>query len=110
MAELHDLVAPYALDALEPAEAALFEAHLEGCADCRAELAGLSESAADIAAGVSEDPPPAIKDAVMSAIEEPAPAGASVVDIRSRTARLAWTVAAAAAVIAFVFFGLWSAT
>jgi anti-sigma-K factor RskA len=38
-AEMHDLVALYALDALEAEERDSFETHLETCADCEASLA-----------------------------------------------------------------------
>ena len=35
----HDELAAYAVDALDPDERAAVEAHLDGCAPCRAELA-----------------------------------------------------------------------
>ena len=38
-ADLHSLLAPYALDALDDEERTRFEAHLDQCTDCQAELA-----------------------------------------------------------------------
>jgi anti-sigma factor RsiW len=38
-ADLHDLTAAYALDALDPDEAREYEAHLARCERCRAERA-----------------------------------------------------------------------
>ncbi len=40
MSELHSLVAPYALDALNESDARSFEEHLALCERCREELAG----------------------------------------------------------------------
>ncbi len=110
MAEVHDLAAPYALDALDPEEAARFEAHLDNCARCRAELADLGESAADLAAAHAVAPPPHVKEAVMNAVDAESAGSGVVVNMRPRRSGLAWTLTAAAAVIAVVFFGLWSVT
>lgn len=44
--ELHDLAPFYVLDALDEADRVRFEAHLAGCARCRAEVAELSETLA----------------------------------------------------------------
>ena len=110
MSDLHDLVAPYALDALPPDEREQFETHLETCKTCPTELANLRESAANIADAVAVTPPPGVKEAVMTAIAEEEPPVADVFDIDRRRVRLAWTLAAAAAVVALVFIGMWSVT
>jgi hypothetical protein len=47
--ELRDLVAVYALDAVEPGERAAIEAHLETCPRCRADLRTYQETAAALA-------------------------------------------------------------
>ena len=47
--DVHDLTAAYALDALEPAEAEAYEAHLGQCEECRAQLAELNEAATALA-------------------------------------------------------------
>ncbi|PZG82515.1 anti-sigma factor, partial [Streptomyces sp. NTH33] len=47
--DLHSLAAPYALDALEPAERARFEKHVRKCGPCAAEVRDLSEDAVRLA-------------------------------------------------------------
>jgi hypothetical protein len=54
--EAGDLLAPYALDAVDGEERAELEAHLAGCPRCRAELDGLREVAAAIGNGVEPLP------------------------------------------------------
>jgi anti-sigma-K factor RskA len=64
----HDLTAAYALDALDPDEAEVYERHLGQCEECREELAGLSESAAALAfATVAPAPPLALRAAILDA-------------------------------------------
>ncbi|PRY48795.1 anti-sigma factor RsiW [Geodermatophilus tzadiensis] len=72
--ELRELLGALALGHLEPAEAARVRAHLDGCADCRAELAELAPLAARLAA-VDPDaldrtptPPPGLGAAVLARI------------------------------------------
>ncbi|MGH3650589.1 MAG: anti-sigma factor [Acidimicrobiia bacterium] len=107
MAEMHDLVAPYALDALDPDEAIRFEAHLETCESCRGELTRLTEGAADLAESVVEAPPARVKVAVLDAISDERTA--TVTSLRPRR-NVPWLVAGAAAAVALVFFGLWMTT
>lgn len=107
MSDIHDLVAPYALDALDPEEAREFEAHLRTCEACRADLVQMREGAADVAASASTAPPPALKSAVMEAIgDTPAP----VTRLEPRRSPIWLAAAAAAAVVAIVFAGLWMTT
>ncbi len=54
---LHDLAAPYALDALDPGERDAFEAHLQSCPDCRAEVDELREAAVGLSEGLELEPP-----------------------------------------------------
>ena len=51
--------AAYLLDALDPGERSAFEAHLERCETCRAQLAELTPSVAMLAASVEPAEPPA---------------------------------------------------
>ncbi len=51
--DTHALLAPYALDALDPDERARFEAHLDECEECASELAGFVETATKLG-GVHE--------------------------------------------------------
>ena len=65
----HLLVGAYALDALGDEERAVVEAHLEGCAACREELAGFAATAAALADAVAEPPAPATRAAVLAAAD-----------------------------------------
>lgn len=69
MSEIHDAVAAYALDALDPAEQEEFELHLAGCADCRAEVAELGEIASGLVLSAgAPPPPPALRASVLAGI------------------------------------------
>ncbi len=67
-ADLHDLAAPYALDALDPSERGAFEAHLGTCADCRGAVAALQEGAAHLAALSAVPPPPGMRKRVLAEV------------------------------------------
>lgn len=67
--EIHALSGAYAVDALEPAERALFEEHLASCASCQAEVTSLHE-ATTLLGGLDETAPPAeLRDRVLSGIQ-----------------------------------------
>ncbi|MGD9793412.1 MAG: anti-sigma factor [Acidimicrobiia bacterium] len=71
MSDLHSLAALYALDALDDdLDRARFEAHLAECAECRREVGEFSDVAAELAGAVAETPPPALRTAVLSSIDE----------------------------------------
>lgn len=65
-ADVHTLTGAYALDALDDAERAVFEAHLAGCAACREEVAALRETAARLTDGVAVAPPPVVRTRVLA--------------------------------------------
>ncbi|CAL9312993.1 anti-sigma factor [Streptomyces sp. R02] len=73
----HSLAAPYALDALEPAERVRFERHLTSCDRCAAEVRDLTEDAVRLAWSTAAPAPPALRDRVLAAVrttaQEPAP-------------------------------------
>jgi anti-sigma factor RsiW len=106
-ADLHDLTAAYALDALDPEEAREYEAHLARCERCRAELASLSEAAGALAYATEAPAPPAELRARI--LQQAQRERSNVVPLRSR-----WVapVAAAAAVAACAAIGLgvWAAS
>jgi len=56
--EARELIPAYAVDALAPEEARALEAHVEGCAACRQELAAFRETAVELAAGLPQVTPP----------------------------------------------------
>jgi anti-sigma factor RsiW len=75
-----DDVGAYLLGALEPAEAAAFEGHVAGCAECRAEVERLRTAADALPRSVEPFAPPAsLKRSLMEAVREEsaqqAPAG-----------------------------------
>jgi anti-sigma-K factor RskA len=103
--ELHDLVAPYALDALDDEERLEFERHLEECEQCREQLAELQEAAAALAFAESEEPPPELRERILAAAREN---GRVVQFPRRRWLFPATAVAAAAAAIVAIGVGLWA--
>ncbi|GAA3124037.1 anti-sigma factor [Streptomyces echinatus] len=92
----HSLAAPYALDALEPAERRRFEKHLAGCDRCAAEVRDLAEDAVRLAWSTAAPAPAALRDRVLAAVratpQEPAPFGNGAArqeaQARPRTRRL----------------------
>ena len=107
--DLHTLSAPYALDALTPAERAEFEEHLRTCERCQAELAGLQGTAASLAFAVEGPAPPAaLRAAILDAARAERP---NVVPLRPRR-NVTYVAAAlaAAASVAAVAFGVWAAS
>jgi anti-sigma factor RsiW len=63
--DIHSLVGAYAVDAVDDAERARFEAHLATCAECRAEVDGLRGAASSVAALADTPPPASLKAALM---------------------------------------------
>lgn len=66
--DLHSLVAPYALDALDPHERALFEAHLDRCSTCQAELPGFQATAARLGDTVGLTPSAGLRERILTEI------------------------------------------
>jgi len=66
--DVHALSGAYAVDALDDVERARFEQHLKGCADCRAEVQSLQETAAVLGTEPVE-PPAALRNQVLAGIE-----------------------------------------
>ncbi|TML54684.1 MAG: hypothetical protein E6G15_05775 [Actinobacteria bacterium] len=107
--ELHSLVAPYALDALDETDERSFEEHLALCERCRGELAGLREAAAALAyTAPATQPPPELKERILAQARSERP---NVVPLRRKRN---WTttlgIAAAAAAAVAIGLGLWGAT
>jgi anti-sigma-K factor RskA len=103
--DLHHLLAPYVLDALEPDERHLFEAHLEQCELCRSELGGFVETANRLGGAEAEPPPPGLRDRLMAmaAITPQERPVVTAIAQRSRLRRALPRIAvAAAAVVAAV--------
>jgi anti-sigma-K factor RskA len=64
--EPHTLAGAYALDALSAADMARFERHLARCQACAAEISGLRETAARLAAAAAAEPPAGLVERVLA--------------------------------------------
>jgi anti-sigma factor RsiW len=106
MADLHDLTAAYALDALDERERSSYEEHLGSCERCRAELSTLAPTAAALAyLPSSPAPPAALRGRILAAATE---GRENVVPLR-RGPTYRWVAAAAAvAACAALVLGIWA--
>ncbi|WP_369168227.1 anti-sigma factor [Streptomyces sp. R28] len=87
-ADLHSLAAPYALDALEPAERLRFEKHLKTCDSCAAEVRALSEDAVRLAWSTAAPAPAAMRDRVLAAVRTTPQESAGWESARARAPQL----------------------
>lgn len=103
--ELHDLVAPYALNALDDEERAQFERHLSRCEECQVQLVEFQEAAAALAFAERREPPPELRGRILEAAHE----NGKVIALPSRRWVFPATVAtAAAAAVAAIALGVWA--
>lgn len=65
---LHTLLGPYVLDALDEPERLEFEAHLESCKECRVEASELRETLTVLGSASAIEPPPGLKDRIMAEV------------------------------------------
>lgn len=70
MSEMHDLVAPYLLGALEQAEHDAFEAHLITCEQCRKEVVDLEPGLEYLATTVAVEPPSELRSKILTSLDE----------------------------------------
>ena len=109
--EIRDLLAAYAIDAVDDDERRAIDEYLAHDPDARAEVSGLQQSASYLA-HTGGPPPPGVWERVESAIHEstraeaPAPPRLVPDARRARTPRRWQWVAAAASVVAIVFGAL----
>lgn len=68
--DIHALSGAYAVDALDDIERARFEQHLAVCADCRAEVTSLQETAGLLGVLTDVAPPPEMRDRLLAGIKE----------------------------------------
>ena len=104
--DLHHLIAPYALDALEADERSRFEAHLALCEQCQVELVGFMSTAARLGEAEAVTPPPELRERVATMAASTAQEHPVVTALAQRSRfrravpRLALAAAAAVAVVA----------
>lgn len=104
--EIHALSGAYAMDALDDLERARFEAHLAACAECRAEVASLQDTAALLSTVADVAPPPAMRDRILADIKSVRPLPPVVARLEARRPRRWAGMVAAAAAIAVVGGGV----
>ncbi len=68
MNDLHDLAAAYVMDALDGAERAEYERHLESCEGCQADVARLAEPVVDMADALATPPSQEMRRAVLAEV------------------------------------------
>jgi anti-sigma-K factor RskA len=113
--DVHALVGLYVVDALEDEELAQFEAHLPDCAACADEVAEFRATTSRLGGLMAENPPPALRSAIMErigAIRQVSPV-ASLDEARTRRRASRWiapALAAAAAVVAILLGVGWGMT
>jgi anti-sigma-K factor RskA len=106
--DLHELVAPYALDALDAGERERFERHLAECERCGARLAEFQEAAGALAfAAEGPEPPASLRGRILEEARKES-AGKVVAFPRKRWALPAVATIAAVAAFAAVGLGIWA--
>lgn len=106
MTDVHALSGAYAVDALDDIERASFERHLAECAECRAEVASLRETAALLASTEAVEPPASLRDRVLADISTVRPLPPEVAPAARARRHLGALVAAAAVVVALLGAGV----
>jgi anti-sigma factor RsiW len=108
--DLHELVAPYALDALDDDERERFERHLAECERCRAQLAELQEAVGALAfAAEGPDPPASLRGRILDSARSDGK-GQVLSFPRKRWAFPAAAGIAAAAACVAIGLGIWASS
>jgi Anti-sigma-K factor rskA/Putative zinc-finger len=71
--DIHGLSGAYAVDAVDDAERARFEAHLMGCSECQDEVDSLRSAAGELAVEALTSPPPSLRARVLGDISSARP-------------------------------------
>ena len=102
MADLHDRLGAYVLDALDPGERREFERHLDSCPTCRTELSDLSHGVEALFESLAEPAPARLRRRLLGEI-----GATAVVPIQTDRRRVRpWIVATAAAAVVAVVAGV----
>jgi anti-sigma-K factor RskA len=107
--DLHDLVAAYALSALDERDCRRFEAHVVRCERCRSGLPDLEAAAAALALDVDvSEPPGGLRDRILESARDDRRTGKVIPLRRRRWVLPASAGVAAAAASAAVGLGIWA--
>jgi anti-sigma-K factor RskA len=109
--ELRELTGGYALGVLSEPERLALETHLRTCSECASEVRGFLDVSSALAYAVpQQDPPPALRERVLRAVEAERDPHHRVVALKPRSRWWMPEWLAVAASIAAVAFGLYSVT
>jgi hypothetical protein len=104
--EVFEMLGAYALGALDEADAALVQAHVNECAVCRSELAGFAEVSARLTHLGSVQPPPQLRGRILSAVRQEASAREAPPRRNRWRLRPQWLLATA--LVALLLAQVWS--
>jgi len=108
--DLHELVAPYALDALDDDERERFERHLAGCKRCQTQLGELQEAVVALAfVAEGPDPPSSLRGRILASARADGKAQVLPFPRRRWVFPAVAGIAAAAACVA-IGLGIWAAS
>lgn len=100
MSVLHSFTGAYVVDALDEEERVSFEAHLQACPDCSAEVVSLRDALGELSHSTAVEPPPELRASVLGAIAQTPSLPQNVTRLRPRSSkRWVWPVAAAACAV-----------
>ena len=106
---IHELTAGYALDALDPEERRLYEAHLAECARCREELTSFWQGTEALAVAASgPTPSPELRGRILASVQAEPQAVVPLEPLRRRRAIPVLGAAAAIAAVVALAVGLWA--
>ena len=86
-ADLHSLIGPYALGALDGDERESFENHLDSCPTCAEEIDGFVLTTVRLGEAVAQEPPPALRSQILAAAATTPQERPTVVAMRPRSLR-----------------------
>jgi len=101
--DLHSLIGPYALGALDTDERSAFEAHLATCPTCAEEVDGFVATSVRLAEAAATTPPPTLREQILAAAATTPQERPAVIPLRRRRglrSMLPGLVAAAAVLVA----------
>ncbi len=107
--DIHSLLGPYVVDSVDDVDRKTFEHHLLDCADCRAEVARMSDVVATLVDAEATAPPMSLRAKVMAQASLTAqlpPTVAGPARVSSSRKRLRWPLAGAAAAMAIAVAGI----